>query len=359
MSLPTPRLVMNFYLYGQSSPDISAPPRPFNSTSKLHVDMQEYIDGPGRFGDPARFKIVQDFFNAPPGTFIYGRQYTFSEVKAALETLHPEKKYTDLWDTQQYKWIDPSSITSTELFERTFIYNSVQFKLGPDTKFTLDSTGKPSLQNWSVLPDPDFQENFDFESTDRTADLLNHVFRYLMDPEGIGRKVEIVFDNPITPNSIPYTRADFDRDSTGFVEGTFNDFMNAIKDLGDDYGWAWNNRGALFGPLLPGWVSQVTGPYGNAERAASPLVIDVDGDGIELSGKDGPGAVYWDLDQDGFREASGWIAGGDGLLALDRNGNGAIDAQGELLGRWTRTGSRSCARSTPTPTAKSRLRIRI
>ena len=80
------------------------------------------------------------------------------------------------------------------------------------------------------------------------------------------------------------------------------------------------NAGDAFGPYLPedvslpGWVSQVTGPYGNAERAASPLVIDVDGDGIELSGKDGPGAVYWDLDQDGFREASGWIVGGNGLL---------------------------------------------
>ena len=313
MTLPTIETVVNFYLYGQSAPNPGAPERPIDATSTMNVDMAEYLNGPGRFADPSRFYIVQDFFNAPSGTFSAGRQYSLSEIKAILETIHPEKHYTDLWDTHHYKLVDTAT-TPSELFERTFIYNSVQFKLGSETKFVIASDASRSLQNWSVVPDPNFDENFDFESSNSLANIMNPALKYLIDLDDIGRQVLIKFDNPITPNSIPYTRADFDRDSTGFVEGTFNDFMNAIKDLGDDYGWAWNNRGALFGPLLPGWVSQVTGPYGNAERAASPLVIDVDGDGIELSGKDGPGAVYWDLDQDGFREASGWIVGGNGLL---------------------------------------------
>ncbi|MCC6597670.1 MAG: type I secretion C-terminal target domain-containing protein [Alphaproteobacteria bacterium] len=84
-----------------------------------------------------------------------------------------------------------------------------------------------------------------------------------------------------------------------------------------------------YGPFLP----RIFGPFRDGERAvASPLVIDLDGDGIELSALNGAGSVYFDIDNDGFREASGWVTGGDGVLALDKNGNGTIDNQSELFG---------------------------
>jgi hypothetical protein len=56
----------------------------------------------------------------------------------------------------------------------------------------------------------------------------------------------------------------------------------------------------------------------------SPLVLDLDGDGIELTSVDGA-AAFFDVDVNGFAEATGWVAADDGLLALDVNGNGIID----------------------------------
>ncbi|MET0052678.1 MAG: hypothetical protein ABW095_16570, partial [Candidatus Thiodiazotropha sp.] len=41
---------------------------------------------------------------------------------------------------------------------------------------------------------------------------------------------------------------------------------------------------------------------------------------------------YWDIDQDGFAEATGWVDSTDGLLAIDKNNNGIIDDNGELFG---------------------------
>ncbi|MGH1404168.1 MAG: Ig-like domain-containing protein, partial [Alphaproteobacteria bacterium] len=64
----------------------------------------------------------------------------------------------------------------------------------------------------------------------------------------------------------------------------------------------------------------------------SPLVLDLDGDGITLAPIYGDGSVYFDLDNDGLAEATGWIAGNDGLLVIDKDGNGTIDNRDELFG---------------------------
>src|SRR5690606_8428512 len=49
----------------------------------------------------------------------------------------------------------------------------------------------------------------------------------------------------------------------------------------------------------------------------------------------GASAVYFDIDsskQDGMAEATGWVIGGDGLLAIDLNYDGIINNAGELFG---------------------------
>jgi len=64
---------------------------------------------------------------------------------------------------------------------------------------------------------------------------------------------------------------------------------------------------------------------------SSPLVIDMDGDGVELISLVNS-TVQFDIDLDGFTELTGWVAADDALLAYDVNGNGIIDDQSELFG---------------------------
>jgi hypothetical protein len=71
----------------------------------------------------------------------------------------------------------------------------------------------------------------------------------------------------------------------------------------------------------------------------TPLVLDLDGDGILTSApEDG---VSFDLRQNGSPVQTAWPRGGDALLVMDRNGDGAITDGGELFGNALETeGSR-------------------
>ncbi|MEW8333805.1 MAG: type I secretion C-terminal target domain-containing protein [Candidatus Thiodiazotropha sp.] len=79
------------------------------------------------------------------------------------------------------------------------------------------------------------------------------------------------------------------------------------------------------------WIQSVWDVFWNAWDMLSPLTLDLDADGVELVAL-ADTTVYWDIDQDGYAEASGWVAPDDGLLAIDLDDDGAISSHSELFG---------------------------
>jgi hypothetical protein len=69
--------------------------------------------------------------------------------------------------------------------------------------------------------------------------------------------------------------------------------------------------------------------------SASPLMLDLNGDGVHtLSASQG---VNFDLNATGHSSTVGWAGKNDGLLVLDRNGDGVINDGRELFGSATHT----------------------
>ncbi len=75
----------------------------------------------------------------------------------------------------------------------------------------------------------------------------------------------------------------------------------------------------------------------NFPRSWDPLVLDLDGDGIELIDP-GDSVVFFNISGDGVEEKIGWVQPDDALLAMDINNNGQIDDIAELFGNDTISG---------------------
>ena len=71
----------------------------------------------------------------------------------------------------------------------------------------------------------------------------------------------------------------------------------------------------------------------DAKNASCPIILDLNGDGIKTTGI--ASWRYFDHDQSGFAEQTGWVDKNDGILALDLNGNGKIDDGREIFGNNT------------------------
>ena len=60
-----------------------------------------------------------------------------------------------------------------------------------------------------------------------------------------------------------------------------------------------------------------------------PVVVDLDGDGVDLVALT-QSRTFFDMRGDGFREHTGWVGPGDGLLVVDPNHNGQVDDINEI-----------------------------
>ncbi|MEZ5616210.1 MAG: putative Ig domain-containing protein [Rhodocyclaceae bacterium] len=105
--------------------------------------------------------------------------------------------------------------------------------------------------------------------------------------------------------------------------------------LGPDAGWG-PLQTLIWNPL---W-QQVAWFYRDLfNRAKSwlwprdPIILDLDGDGLETVGL--ASNIYFDHDGDGVLTRTGWAGRDDALLVWDRNANGTIDTGAELFGDFT------------------------
>lgn len=84
--------------------------------------------------------------------------------------------------------------------------------------------------------------------------------------------------------------------------------------------------GELVGALTEG-VSTFFAMLG---EFSTPIILDLDGDGLELLSMNESSASFDFLD--GASGKHGWVSPDDGLLAYDKNGNGIVDDASELFG---------------------------
>ena len=84
-------------------------------------------------------------------------------------------------------------------------------------------------------------------------------------------------------------------------------------------------------------LDTLTTDFGGAESTTSPLVLDLNGDGVQttrLSNSFTQG-VHFNLDATGLAENTAWVDAQDGLLVRDLNADGQISSGRELFGNHT------------------------
>mgnify|MGYP003633408894 CR=1 FL=1 len=114
--------------------------------------------------------------------------------------------------------------------------------------------------------------------------------------------------------------------------------LPGLSGLLDDYAWAIGEGVDSAREALSAAMEDLDNLWDLAKDAlpipqfVDPLILDLDGNGVDLAAMTGAGSVYWNTNNDDFAERSGWISGNDGFLAIDLNSDGVINDQSELFG---------------------------
>ncbi|NOT20824.1 MAG: hypothetical protein HOP24_11260 [Sideroxydans sp.] len=107
---------------------------------------------------------------------------------------------------------------------------------------------------------------------------------------------------------------------------TTDAIINALQDL--------NLGGRAYDLLHPS--DAVADAFTTARTFRSdPLILDLNGNGIDTVAVNATQPIYFDLRANGIKTNVAWVAPSDGMLVMDRNGNGTIDNGAELFGDAT------------------------
>ena len=180
----------------------------------------------------------------------------------------------------------------------------------------------------------------------------NHIDGYTFNPDD-GRW----YDSPPAPDYGKYDwtgLADPSKQSELAERQYWRDLNNRVEHPSPDNGDAGSYRGPSLGEIfkwLPEfgrylresakarqWLPAEENGFNGAQTwrpRVDPLILDLDGDGLDTVGASSTSPILFDHDNDGIQTGTGWVNAEDGFLVFDRNGNGAIDNGSELFGDAT------------------------
>ncbi|MEK7345847.1 MAG: calcium-binding protein [Pseudomonadota bacterium] len=128
------------------------------------------------------------------------------------------------------------------------------------------------------------------------------------------------------------------------TNSTFPTDPGAYQGLEDAFGDSSNNNGSggydaggydNSGGYDPYYDNSYDYSYDYGGGDWYPLVIDLDGDGVEIKPLDRSTTTF-DIDNDGYKERTAWVGADDGMLVIDLGGDGQVTQSKEMaFGEWT------------------------
>ena len=259
----------------------------------------------------------------------YFTEYSSSQIIQVGDTIAPNKIFKDgIWHDVDSTWIENNNYKSfnvpvdsnnaRDIFNKIRVFSELTNSLYTQgLKFDYEAGGQncnsfvnyinqilfPDINIWDILGNGNYTGKdypfglFDNSSSIDLLQLINDILNYL--------------DN----NSLRL------EDINLQIEQTPSDYTIIINDQIIIQKFVIN--------ILP-VIDYVKSAFATAEVQTSPLIVDLDGDGVETIGTNS--GVYFDHANDGFKENTGWVGKDDGLLVRDINGNGQIDNGTELFG---------------------------
>ena len=213
MGLPTIESITNRYLYKQDEiVDNRLNERIIDGKSgkPISVDKSEFMKGPGRFITAADFSLISKFFimegasgiTEPREEAFFANlgegRYTKAEIFERLGYTQNGKAVNRMYAgaKQTLGFYDDGK---DDLLERAYIWNSTSFKISDNAVFVVDKNGNRTIENFGIEPAKD--EDFDFKGG-FFSNLVNPILEAMIDPSGIGKKVNIEFTGKIETNTL-------------------------------------------------------------------------------------------------------------------------------------------------------------